>query len=467
MYLDQKAPRRGGVLFKLIVVLILLGGLTFGLLATFRTGDAPVITIEARGPAIGKRTPIDVRLETTSRGLSSYKIELVQGERSVELTKGEFTPAPAWMFWSQGESKTSARVEPGKETISGLRQGEAVIRVTAFRARTWLFDLEPAVKELSIPVRLTPPTLAKVSTQVYVAQGGSEVVVYEVGDTAVSSGVRAGDWWFPGYALPGGKPNQRFALFAVPYDMGNVDRVRLIATDDVGNEASLAIVDQFTPKPFREDTISVTTPFMNKVVPEILSHSPDFEDQGELLKNYVTINSKMRKQNNQTLIELAKNSKAEFTWKKAFFPMQAKVMSSFADRRTYVFEGKEVDKQDHLGFDLASVKKAPIPSANDGVVVLAQYFGIYGNAVVVDHGFGLMSLYAHLSTIDVKVGDVVERGASLGTSGETGLAGGDHLHFTMLLHGLPTNPIEWWDAHWITDRLKRKLGPALAFEGGA
>ena len=54
-------------------------------------------------------------------------------------------------------------------------------------------------------------------------------------------------------------------------------------------------------------------------------------------------------------------------------------MSSFADRRTYVFDGKKVDQQDHLGFDLASVSSAPVPAANRGVVVRARYFGIYGN----------------------------------------------------------------------------------------
>jgi murein DD-endopeptidase MepM/ murein hydrolase activator NlpD len=59
----------------------------------------------------------------------------------------------------------------------------------------------------------------------------------------------------------------------------------------------------------------------------------------------------------------------------------------------------------------------------------------------------------------------VERGQALGHSGETGLAGGDHLHFSFLLQGLPVNPLEWWDARWIRDHLAAKLGPALPFSG--
>jgi murein DD-endopeptidase MepM/ murein hydrolase activator NlpD len=99
------------------------------------------------------------------------------------------------------------------------------------------------------------------------------------------------------------------------------------------------------------------------------------------------------------------------------------------------------------------------------VVALARFFGIYGNAVVIDHGYGLQSLYGHLSTIDVKEGQAVKRGETVGRSGDTGLAGGDHLHFSILLQGLPVSPIEWWDGHWIRDRIARKLGAGFRFEG--
>jgi murein DD-endopeptidase MepM/ murein hydrolase activator NlpD len=132
-------------------------------------------------------------------------------------------------------------------------------------------------------------------------------------------------------------------------------------------------------------------------------------------------------------------------------------MSSFADHRTYVYDGREVDQQTHLGFDLASTARSEVQAANKGTVVLARYFGIYGNSVLIDHGLGLMTLSAHLSAVDVKEGQAVERGAVIGRSGATGLAGGDHLHFTTLVHGLPVNPIEWWDGKWIKDRVSSKL----------
>jgi murein DD-endopeptidase MepM/ murein hydrolase activator NlpD len=164
------------------------------------------------------------------------------------------------------------------------------------------------------------------------------------------------------------------------------------------------------------------------------------------------------------LVALARTSQPRFLWKDTFLPMgKAAVMGSFADRRTYRAAGKEVDTQDHLGLDLASLRQAPVPAANDGRVVLAEYFGIFGSCVVLDHGYGLMSLYAHLSSVAVKAGDTVTRGQDIGRTGGTGLAGGDHLHFTMLVQGLAVTPLEWWDSHWIHDRMKLKLGESLAW----
>jgi len=148
-------------------------------------------------------------------------------------------------------------------------------------------------------------------------------------------------------------------------------------------------------------------------------------------------------------------------WTEAFAQMMnSQVESRFADRRTYYFGEQEIDKQVHLGFDLATVQQAPVHAANAGKVVFADFLGIYGNCVILDHGLGVQSLYAHLSTIGVKNGDPVTKGQELGRTGSTGLAGGDHLHFTMLLQGTPVNPVEWWDPHWLQDRVNRKITEA-------
>ena len=123
--------------------------------------------------------------------------------------------------------------------------------------------------------------------------------------------------------------------------------------------------------------------------------------------------------------------------------------AGFGDHRTYYYHNKEIDKQVHLGIDLASVRHAGVEAANTGVVVFADYLGIYGNTVILDHGEGIFTLYSHMSHIDVAVNDKVEKGARLGLTGSTGMAGGDHLHFSVLINGIFVNPVEWWDEQWL------------------
>lgn len=448
-------------IFSLAVVLGLVVYLGF---AAFRAGATPEIAINPGAKAIGKRTPITIQVAEPARGLSSVLVEFVQGDRVEVLQKKNFSPLAAWAFFGKKTDRETLQVDVGRETLKDLEQGTATIRVTAGRAGSWLRHPAPVVEEISLPVRLIPPSLGVVSSFTYVNQGGCEAVVYRAGESAVRHGVQAGDWFFPGYPLPGGGPQDRFAFFAIPYDMQDVSGIKLVAVDDVGNEARTSFIDKFFPKPLGRDTIRLNEAFMNKVVPEIMSQTPELADKGSLLENYLQINRDLRKVDNATLKTLSAASKPAFLWSRPFVLLDnAAIKAHFADRRTYVYQGRTVDQQDHLGLDIAKTQAVPVPAANDGVIVLAKFLGIYGNTVVVDHGYGLLSLYGHLSAIEVKEGQAVKRGDPLGRTGATGLAFGDHLHFTLVLGGLPVSPIEWIDDHWIQDRIARKLGSGFAY----
>jgi murein DD-endopeptidase MepM/ murein hydrolase activator NlpD len=392
------------------------------------------------------------------------KVELVQSGKSVIVAEKSYPISSQFVFWGARTAKDALRVEIGRNAMPDLTGGTATIRVTADRAGTWLRHPGPVIDEVSMPVRFVPPTLQVTSSQTYVAQGGCEVVTYRVGESAVRDGVRAGSWWFPGYPIPGGGKQDRFALFAAPFDMIQAD-VKLVVEDAAGNQAERAFIDKFFPNAFNADNIPISDAFLNKVVPEIMSQSPELTDRGNVLDNYLAINRELRAKNAELIKSLASQSKPEFLWNTAFVMMpNGKVMASFADRRTYVYQEREIDQQTHLGLDLAVTKQAPIPAANSGIIVYAKYFGIYGNTVVIDHGYGLQSIYAHLSSISVKEGQKVAKGDFIGKTGETGLAGGDHLHYCTLLQGLPVKPVEWADSHWIKDRIGNKLGAAFPFK---
>lgn len=461
------ARRRRGRGLRTFLAFILAVALVGASLVLIRTGDPPELELDVALPALGPKTRIRVSARETKRGLTALAVRVRQGDASRVLSESTWAPRPPWAFWGPMTDVATVEIDLEKSELPALRESTAVIEVVASGAGTALLSAPTSSIARTFEVRLSPPRVAVLSENVFVAQGGAEAVVYAVSGPAVARhGVQAGEWFFPGYPLPGGESTDHFALFAVPYDLDDVSDVELLAEDDVGNVATAAFIDRFTPRPFKTDTIEVDDRIMEAVVPHILAKTPELEDRGNLLDNYVAINAELRKRNAETLVELAKKSEPGFAWNQTFVQMSAKVVSAFADRRTYFYKGRKIDQQDHLGFDLASVKKAPVPAANAGRVVFADYLGIYGNTVVIDHGYGLQSLYAHLSKIDVAVGDNVERAQIIGRTGATGLALGDHLHFTLLLQGLPITPIEWWDGHWLHDRLALKLGDALGFAGG-
>ncbi len=302
-----------------------------------------------------------------------------------------------------------------------------------------------------------------VSTHHYVNHGGSEMVVYRATPADVASGVRVGDVEYPGYPLSG---ELKAAFFALLYDQDLNTRIQAFARDEAGNESKATFVDNVFEKPQRKSRIELDDKFLNRVVPEIIEHAPELKmtpppDGSDMLPGFLKVNGELRKINADQIAALAAKSSPTRLWEAPFVQLgNSKVEASFADHRTYFYQGKEVDHQVHLGFDLAVTAHVPVIAANAGTVLSASWLGIYGNCIVLDHGMGVQSLYGHLMSFDVKVGDHVARGQTIGRSDSTGLAGGDHVHFTMLVGGRMVNPVEWWDPHWITDRVERKLKEA-------
>lgn len=454
--------------FKLFLFLLVALGLTYVGLSAFRAGPPPEIFIEPGMPAIGKATPIKVIVGETVRGLSRVKVDLVQGEATQTLEERTYTPREPHAFWGERTTEDVIEVVVGRETSEWLKEGKATLRVTADRAGAWLRNPDPEIGEAVLPVKLRPPTLQVASAPNYVDQGGTGVVTYVVGEDSIRDGVVSGGVFFPGHPLPnGGSPQQRFALYGANYDDENGSQIRLIAEDQVGNVAELRFVDHYNTRPLKRDQITLSDNFMKRVVPAILAQSPEVQDKGDLLGNYLMINNDLRRINNETIAALSQKTAGEFLWRGRFLAMRnSQRMSNFAERRTYTYNGQAVDQQDHVGFDLASVRRDEIQAANRGNVVLARNLGIYGNTVVLDHGFGLQTLYSHLSQIGVEEGQAVERGESVGRSGQTGLAGGDHLHFGVYLSGMPVNPAEWFDGNWIQNRVTTVLGGALPDPSG-
>jgi murein DD-endopeptidase MepM/ murein hydrolase activator NlpD len=435
-----------------LVIVLSLAAVAGLIYVAARMMAAPQPTIAFLSPfaKVGRATPLAVDVSDLS-GLRWVRVTIAQGDKRETVLEKTYDQPP---------SKVEVRWAPGQEPKIPLHEGRGTVLVEARNASwgDWMRG-RLVTQSQEFEARLQPPRLEVLTGQHYVNQGGCDVVVYKVTPADVESGVAVAERFFRGFPVPGSPdPAVRMALFAFPYDAKADAAVRLRARDDWGNEALATFPLKVFPKVFRSRDLPIDDAFLGKVVPEIVSQTPSFVDQGDQLKNYLAINRDLRKANNQALAELASKSKPERLWTEPFRQLtNSQVEAQFADHRRYLYQGNEVDRQDHLGYDLATTAHAPVTAANDGVVLMAEYFGIYGNAVVIDHGYGLLSLYGHLSRFGSKAGDAVKRGQTIGWSGATGLAGGDHLHFSMILQGEQVDAREWWDPHWLEDRWLVKL----------
>lgn len=418
----------------------------------------PTITINKPEKFVGRSTPFVFTIESPTE-ISGATFSFDQGGKPLQATDVKQEP------------NGNTLVISGTLGREGLANGPVNLKVEAARKTLYGYRTVSSEVQRELTARLDPPRVAVISLHHFINLGGAEFVVMRATPEDVDAGIRIGDVSYPAYpgsAVGIGDPAVRVGFFALQHDQDLNVRKVAYARDAAGNEVTTPLEHRPFVKKFVQSKIPIDQRFLDRVVPAIASHTPelkiDTNSPDGLLKGFLEINGNLRKKNGDYISSLAAKSEPRMLWTEAFAQMgNSQVESRFADRRTYFFGDQEIDKQVHLGFDLASVQQAPIHSSNAGKVVHADYLGIYGNCVIVDHGLGVQSLYAHLSQIGVKVGDTVTKGQELGRSGATGLAGGDHLHFTMLVNGVPVNPVEWWDAHWMQDRVTRKITEA----GGA
>jgi murein DD-endopeptidase MepM/ murein hydrolase activator NlpD len=458
-------------MIRWFVGLLVLLGLTAGVLYVVAGRSAPPrLAINKPDRPIGQAGTLDVTAEAPNARFTTLTIALEQNGKSVPLFALDTAAGAANVTATKDASVTAVdrnqiRISRplGKQSVPELQAGPARVVVTAARPSFLNLRTLTTTASKEFQVRLEPPRIAVVSTHHYVNHGGSEMVVYRATPADVASGVRVGDVEYPGYPLSG---ELKAAFFALLYDQDLNTRIQAFARDEAGNESKATFIDNVFKKPQRKSRIELDDKFLNRVVPEILEHAPELKmtapaEGSDMLPAFLRINGELRKINADQIAALALKSSPTRQWEGPFVQLgNSKVEASFADHRTYFYQGKEVDRQVHLGFDLAVTAHVPVIAANAGTVLYANWLGIYGNCVVLDHGMGVQSLYGHLMSFDVKVGDHVTRGQTIGRSDSTGLAGGDHLHFTMLVGGRMVNPVEWWDPHWMTDRVERKLQEA-------
>ena len=437
---------------KVIIAAVLL--VVIAIVSLLVMSGHTALTVNPAVKVIGVSTPVSVTL-TNPHGVRHVSAWLEQGGARYPLF--DERSSSSRIFWSRHQSPRNVSFEAGKNKAPALKEGPAKLTVEAvsndFRGST-----DAASYDLNVV--LAPPRVVADGFQHYVNQGGMELVVLTPGGSWTEAGSKVGKYTFRSFPLPG-TSDQRFSMFAYPWDLSPEVVPEVYARNMAGTEA----VGRFSlfklfPKKFRVRDFELTDALMQKLVTSVdptgqLAPGPD------LLSRFLKINGELRRKNNQQMADLRFKTEEKILWNGPFIHY-GKEEAVFADVRNYIYHGKKVDQQVHLGYDLSDVQNAPVNAANDGRVVWASDLGIYGNCIVLDHGYALQSIYGHMRQIDVKVGDMVKKGQKMGIAGETGLAGGVHVHFSMQIDGVQTNPREWWDEHWIHDRILSKLDPSRA-----
>jgi murein DD-endopeptidase MepM/ murein hydrolase activator NlpD len=428
-----------------LIVLVLLAGA--GYYAYTRLERVPPVIGGLSTPEFaGAEYRHVFRFSDKDSGVRHARVWLETNGKNIELADQEY-PGSLLTGAELGIEREVEVVVKPKEL--GVADGRATLQA---EVSDYAWVPNTAVLQISLTIDTTPPHASLLTGLTYVRRGGSELAVYTVEDKVTKSGIAVGDKFFPGFVDPH-DAKRHVAFYAIPTDAPADVKPALVATDPAGNQTRIPLVISLMDRAFPADTLPLTDDFMKAKVAEIL---PGF--QGSALDGYLKINRDVRKENDAKIRELCEKSSVDKLWSGAFTQMpNTHAGASFAQRRSYVYGGKVVDQQTHMGYDLASTSHADIPAANDGVVVWAGPLGIYGNAVILDHGLGLFSLYGHMSEIGVETHRPVNQGEPLGKSGTTGLAGGDHLHFAMILDGVFVDPLEWFDKKWIDEHIDAKL----------
>ncbi len=429
---------------KISIAILIIAALGWFFLGSYLEIEKPLIKFDQELTAFGRQKTMEINFSDSKSGLSHLNVEIIQDNKGQILVDKKIP--------SRGQKQEVLSLTMNAAELK-LHDGPAIIKITATDYS--LFKNQTVLSQ-TVKIDTIPPQINLLKTVNYINQGGTGFVAYQSSKKIAYTGVYVNDYFTPGHTTLLNNIATSVTYFALPIDaLETQTKIIIFARDDAGNETKITFPCVIKAKKFRADKMNLSESFLQQKMPEFQAMVPSLQGKTPL-EVFVYINSQMRSENLLTIQNICKKSSPIALWEGTFLRMSnAAPMALFGDKRDYVFDKKVVGESLHTGVDLASNAQAAIEAANSGIVVFTGALGIYGNAVIIDHGQGLFSLYGHLSAINTSVGKKVAKGEKIGASGTSGLAGGDHLHFSIIAGGQFVNPQEWWDPHWIKDNINR------------
>ncbi len=443
-----------------VVFAAIIGAVAFLFLSPTFERVSPKVNIE-KELYWNLQKPIKFEIADASE-IKSYNILFDDGQKPIKLeTK---------VIKSENGLTQIDILPPSFDENNRPKDGNLIIDV--HDSSKWnFFDGNQTVTNTKIIIDKRSPIANVITNSYLLRQGGSGIIVAEITDDNIKDYYVSFNDEEVFEMFPFQKKNFYISIITWPVDIKEFKKVNIVAVDMAGNKTVTKV--PFYIQPFKEktDKIKITDDFVNNISKQVLENSNMNVPEG-ITETFVKVNKEVREKNVKTIREVVKKNlensgKMTFDVKTFIRMPNAATFAQFGERRHYFYNDQKIDEAWHLGMDWASSKRADIVVTNPGKVIYKGYLGIYGDTAIVDHGWGLGTLYAHTSNIDVEVGDEIKTGQKIGNTGATGAVFGDHLHFGVLVQGIEVNPNEWLDYEWIKVNLTKTINDAIKIINGS
>ncbi len=439
----------------------------------------PVLRILDAPPGIGiEPSTLRLEIEDAGAGVDEVIVRAEQGSEIRTLYK---------MNYETAVKKEIVEI-PLKGKAGGFREGSVRITATAFDRSFWS---NSASTSITLDADFRKPRIEVVTKQHNAVRGGVELVFYRIlGDQDGFSGVAVGPELYPGFLARKldsdfeQAPDVYFSFFAIPRKFNeSEEEVQVVARDTVGNTSFASMFYRVSNRKYQSRTQKINQEKLEEIASELYplylkdkaqvkglsaeEYIPAVRPE-EFINRFERLLSDYRRVQESILKPLFAKPMEQRLWNDKFSRPASdgrRELLNFGDTLRYQLEEQEVGRKRMGGFSYRVSEGEEVQATNRGRVVFAGRLGIKGYTLILDHGFGLATVYSHLKEINRLEGDEVKQGEVIATSGSSGLAFYPQLGFEFRLHGTPVRPAEWWDENWLRGHIEDKIAAAKTLLG--
>jgi murein DD-endopeptidase MepM/ murein hydrolase activator NlpD len=428
----------------ILVVLIIIATLVFVYNLEMFERDAPVVVLEDE-IYWNLKNPIQAKIKDNS-GIKRVLIQISDGENNITLVNNKYS----------GDEKELDFDISFPKTGFFSKKNQYFLTFEVIDKSFWNFFMGNRIQKVSlVTVDTKQPNVYVVTNSYKITKGGSGIVIFKADDENLQDVYVQTSYGKQFKAVPFNKQGYYMSFVVWPVDQKNFS-ADIVATDFAGNVAKNRIKYFLQNKNYRVSKIKLSDNFLNNSVYPLAEELDYSGTQGlSAFERFIFVNEKIRQDSLSIIQEVTSKVNYDKPFNlKPFFPLKnGAVVAGYGDFRKYEYKNAQVSQSYHLGLDMASTAEAEIVLSNSGTVAFADENGIYGKMILIDHGLGVYSLYAHCSKLLVSKGDEVINGQVIGRTGKTGFVFGDHLHFGVVIQGIEVEPEEWLDKRWLKENV--------------